>query len=70
MRGHISSCPLGGLGCKYDYGRAIGSVEALTEVVITMEQTMQARKLRCCPGGTKFSDMALRVRNELAGVVY
>jgi hypothetical protein len=24
---------------------------------MTMAQTMQARKLRCWPGGTKFSDM-------------
>jgi hypothetical protein len=22
---------------------------------MTMEQTIQARRLRCCPGGTKFS---------------
>ena len=37
----------------------VGKLESSTFWVITMEQTMQARRLRCWPGGTKFSDTGI-----------
>jgi len=42
------------------------TVRTLTAEVMTIEQTMHARRYRCCPGATKFSDIVLvRLLEEL-----